>query len=120
MGGIRVNSLSQVIVPPSLASSTTDLLAQPKCVPNLFAAGEVACGVHGKNRLAGNSLLECVVFGRIAGYRYVRGSFIFVFEMKCTVFLSIPYSAVKGDVCALIPSDFTPLKLKETEKIGKF
>lgn len=36
-------------------------------VPGLFAAGEVAGGVHGANRLGGNSLLECVVFGRRAG-----------------------------------------------------
>jgi len=33
----------------------------------LLAAGESTGGVHGSNRLAGNSLLECVVFGRIAG-----------------------------------------------------
>ncbi|KAI6210484.1 FAD-binding-2 domain-containing protein [Aphelenchoides besseyi] len=33
----------------------------------LLAAGEVTGGVHGRNRLAGNSLLECVVFGRISG-----------------------------------------------------
>lgn len=32
-----------------------------------YAAGEASGGVHGNNRLAGNSLLECVVFGRIAG-----------------------------------------------------
>ncbi len=36
-------------------------------VPGLFAAGEVAGGIHGANRLMGNSLLDIVVFGRIAG-----------------------------------------------------
>jgi succinate dehydrogenase / fumarate reductase flavoprotein subunit len=36
-------------------------------VPGLWAAGEAAAGLHGANRLGGNSLAECVVFGRIAG-----------------------------------------------------
>ena len=37
-------------------------------VPGLYAAGECACtGVHGANRLASNSMLECLVFGRRAG-----------------------------------------------------
>ena len=36
-------------------------------VPNLFSAGEVSGGVHGRNRLMGNSLLEINVFGRRAG-----------------------------------------------------
>ncbi len=37
------------------------------CVPGLFAGGEVTGGVHGQNRLMGNSLLDVLVFGRIAG-----------------------------------------------------
>lgn len=37
-------------------------------IKGLYAAGECACaGTHGANRLGGNSLLECVVFGRRAG-----------------------------------------------------
>ena len=37
------------------------------CVPGLFVAGEVGGGVHGENRLMGNSLLDILVFGRLAG-----------------------------------------------------
>jgi succinate dehydrogenase / fumarate reductase flavoprotein subunit len=36
-------------------------------LPNLYAAGEIAAGVHGHNRLVGNSLAEALVFGRRAG-----------------------------------------------------
>ena len=36
-------------------------------IPGLFIAGEVTGGVHGENRLMGNSLLDVLVFGRIAG-----------------------------------------------------
>src|SRR5581483_7526304 len=36
-------------------------------VPGLYAAGEVASGVHGANRLGGNSLAEIIVFSRRAG-----------------------------------------------------
>jgi aspartate oxidase len=36
-------------------------------VPGLFAAGEVTGGIHGRNRLMGNSLLDIVVFGRRGG-----------------------------------------------------
>ncbi len=50
MGGVEVD--------PDTASSV---------VPGLFAAGEVAGGMHGSNRLGGNSLSDLLVFGRRAG-----------------------------------------------------
>ena len=36
-------------------------------LPGLYVAGETAGGIHGQNRLMGNSLLDILVFGRIAG-----------------------------------------------------
>jgi len=36
-------------------------------IVGLYAAGETAGGVHGINRLGGNSLLDCVVYGRVSG-----------------------------------------------------
>jgi succinate dehydrogenase / fumarate reductase flavoprotein subunit len=50
MGGVRVDA--------DTAAAT---------VPGLFAAGEVAGGMHGSNRLGGNSLSDLLVFGRRAG-----------------------------------------------------
>ncbi|RLE54063.1 MAG: succinate dehydrogenase/fumarate reductase flavoprotein subunit [Candidatus Methanomethylicota archaeon] len=54
-GGVEINVNAQV------------LNAKGEPIPGFFAAGEVCGGVHGKNRLMGNSLLEITVFGRIAG-----------------------------------------------------
>lgn len=52
----------------------TDLHARTT-VPGLYAAGEVACtGVQGANRLASNSLLEGLVFGRRAVEHFLEGS----------------------------------------------
>ena len=36
-------------------------------VEGVYAAGEITGGVHGRNRMMGNSLLDCAVFGRRAG-----------------------------------------------------
>jgi len=36
-------------------------------VPGIYAAGEITGGVHGRNRMMGNSLLDCAVYGRRAG-----------------------------------------------------
>jgi L-aspartate oxidase len=57
----------------AIGGIVTDLDARTS-VPGLYAAGECACtGVHGANRLASNSLLECLVFGRRAGLAALDG-----------------------------------------------
>jgi succinate dehydrogenase / fumarate reductase, flavoprotein subunit len=58
MGGVRVDAESQMTK-----------------VPGLFACGEAAGGMHGANRLGGNSLSDLIVFGKLAGVgakSYVR------------------------------------------------
>ncbi len=55
MGGVRVDGDTQM-----------------SNVPGLFAAGEVAAGLHGANRLGGNSLSDLVVFGKRAGEHAAR------------------------------------------------
>jgi succinate dehydrogenase / fumarate reductase flavoprotein subunit len=65
-------------VAPTAHYSMGGVVADPEtgatCVEGLFAAGEVAAGVHGANRLGGNSLLECIVLGRRAGEAAARYS----------------------------------------------
>jgi succinate dehydrogenase / fumarate reductase flavoprotein subunit len=55
MGGVRVDAETQM-----------------STVPGLFAAGECAAGLHGANRLGGNSLSDLLVFGRRAGEHAAR------------------------------------------------
>ena len=55
MGGLKINANTEV------------LNEKGEVIPGLFAAGEVAGGVHGANRLGGNAVADFTVFGRIAG-----------------------------------------------------
>jgi fumarate reductase flavoprotein subunit len=36
-------------------------------IPGFYAAGEVTGGIHGTNRVGGNAITDCIVFGRTAG-----------------------------------------------------
>ncbi len=59
-----------ILVYPTLHYQNGGVCLQPDgatSVPNLYGAGEISGGVHGRNRLMGNSLLEITVYGRRAG-----------------------------------------------------
>ena len=63
MGGLAINTKTQV------------LQINGQIIPGLFAAGEVTGGLHGNNRIGGNSIAETVVFGRQAGqqaFKYLQ------------------------------------------------
>mmetsp|Transcript_4262 Transcript_4262/g.6920 ORF Transcript_4262/g.6920 Transcript_4262/m.6920 type:complete len:502 (-) Transcript_4262:335-1840(-) len=60
MGGLKMNPDSEI------------LRADDSIIGGLYAAGEAMGGVHGNNRLGGNSLLDCVVFGRVSGRSAAR------------------------------------------------
>lgn len=55
MGGLKINTNAEV------------LDTEGNVIEGLFASGEVTGGIHGSNRLGGNAIADCIVFGRIAG-----------------------------------------------------
>merc|ERR1712176_607357 len=60
MGGMKINADAQAMG------------AGDKVLEGLYATGEAAGGIHGNNRLGGNSLLDCVVYGRVSGRSAAR------------------------------------------------
>jgi len=107
MGGLAFNPVGEILSPrkkvevsslfksPTTADDQVDL----KPILALYGAGEVTGGVHGKNRLAGNSLLECAVFGRQAGRRAVESV--------------LYYDPKSEDKTGLSTEEFTPLTFRE-------
>ena len=61
MGGLQINADAQVL----------DI--NGKVIPGLYAAGETTGGIHGSNRLGGNAIADCMVFGRTAGTNAAQG-----------------------------------------------
>ncbi|MCK5553639.1 MAG: FAD-binding protein, partial [Deltaproteobacteria bacterium] len=63
-------SKEPMLIYPTLHYQNGGLEYNEECecsVPGLYIAGEVGGGVHGENRLGGNSLMDVLVFGRVAG-----------------------------------------------------
>ena len=60
MGGIKINPKTEV------------LTKEGTPIPGLYAAGEVSGGLHGNNRIGGNSVAETVIFGRQAGIQMAK------------------------------------------------
>merc|ERR1711982_169666 len=60
MGGLKINPDAEC------------LGKDDKVIGGLYGTGEAAGGIHGSNRLGGNSLLDCVVFGRVSGRAAAR------------------------------------------------
>lgn len=77
MGGILVN-------PEDLSTS----------VEGLFAAGEVAGGLHGANRLGGNSLAEIIIFGRRAGIAALKYSKNIAQQMRSNKAIAIAHENI--------------------------
>jgi succinate dehydrogenase / fumarate reductase flavoprotein subunit len=108
MGGVRVD--------PETEAATT---------PGLFAAGELAAGLHGANRLGGNSLTDILVFGRRAGLSAAQYARMLVGVLDPTDdqiddaarTLLAPFAAAGGESPYAIQTD-----LQETmqERVGIF
>lgn len=64
MGGVKINTNTEV------------LNKDGQAIPGLFAAGEVTGGLHGQNRIGGNSVADIIIFGHQAGIKaadFVKG-----------------------------------------------
>lgn len=99
-------------------------------VPGLIAGGEVSGGVHGENRLMGNSLLDVTVFGRIAGVtaaeyaekKATSGKLSLSHVKKYNNTLEKSGVELKGRVAPMVLPDYSNPEVREkqltTEYIG--
>ncbi len=97
------------------------------CLPGLFVGGEVGGGIHGENRLMGNSLLDIMVYGRIAGStaaRYVKNDFK---DGKLNLDHVVKYNeevnktdVADGRVAPMILPDYTDPRVREKQLTTKY
>ena len=70
LAGVDITKESMEVGPTThyvMGGIKVDADTQMSCVPGLFACGECCGGLHGANRLGGNSLSDLLVFGKLAG-----------------------------------------------------
>ena len=97
-------------------------------VPGLIAGGEVSGGVHGENRLMGNSLLDVTVFGRIAGItaaEYVKkkaksGKLTLDHVKKYNTALEKAGIKLKGRVAPMILPDYSNPEVRKKQLTTKY
>jgi len=118
-------SKAPMLVYPTLHYQNGGLKDNAGCetvLPGLYVAGEVTGGLHGENRLMGNSLMDIVVFGRIAG----RNAAIFAREKAKDGELTLKHvkaylkelkeAGIKTDrVAPMLLPDYTPAEVKEKQ-----
>ena len=118
-------SKAPMLVYPTLHYQNGGLKDNAECetaVPGLYVAGEVTGGLHGENRLMGNSLMDIVVFGRIAG----RNAAMFASEKAKDGELTLEHvkaylkelkeAGIKTDrVAPMLLPDYTPTEVKEKQ-----
>ncbi len=117
-----------MLIFPTLHYQNGGLEFQPNAettVPGLFIAGEVGGGTHGENRLMGNSLLDIMVYGRIAGEnagQYIRNGFK---DGKLSLDHVVKYnndveSVCDGRVAPMILPDYTDPAIREKQLTANY
>ena len=118
-------SKAPMLVYPTLHYQNGGLKDNAECetvVSGLYVAGEVTGGLHGENRLMGNSLMDIVVFGRVAG----RNAAVFAREKARDGELTLKHvkaylkelkdAGIKTDrVAPMLLPDYTPEEVKEKQ-----
>ena len=91
-------------------------------VPGLFVAGEVGGGIHGANRLMGNSLLDIIVYGRISGRSAAEYAKTAAKEGALSLDHVVKYNAEleaagagDGRVAPMIIPDYTDARVRERQ-----
>jgi succinate dehydrogenase/fumarate reductase flavoprotein subunit len=123
-------SKEPMLIYPTLHYQNGGLEFQPSgetCVPGLYVGGEVGGGVHGANRLMGNSLLDIVVFGRIAGKNagvYAKGSAkegALTLDHVAKYHEELKAADVGMDrVAPMILPDYTPEEIKKSQWTAQY